>query len=319
MNQLAEKAQGIAEVRELAKVPHGKRSYPLLSFHFGPEDKSLPTLLITGGVHGLERIGTHLALYHLETLLNQYSWDEDLKQSLGRGRIIIVPMVNPVGIHTLRRSNGNGVDLMRNAPIEAQGKVPYLVGGQRISPKISWFRGQEGAPPEIETQAIIDLVKEELFPSTISLSLDLHSGFGMRDRLWYPHATTYDPYRDLVRALNFKNLFRRSYPFHVYKIEPQSASYITHGDLWDYLLFEYFKENPNSNNKLFMPWTLEMGSWLWVKKNPWQIFSLLGGFNPIKPHRFQRIMRRHSYMLYFFYRALLNHRTWNQNRELAFT
>ena len=53
----------------------------------------------------------------------------------------------------------------------------------------------------------------------------------------------------------------------------------------------------------FLPLTLEMGSWLWVKKNPRQLFSRRGIFNPLIAHRQQRVLRRHLPLLDFAVRA----------------
>jgi hypothetical protein len=49
--------------------------------------------------------------------------------------------------------------------------------------------------------------------------------------------------------------------------------------------------------------TLELGSWLWIRKNPRQLFSRHGIFNPIKAHRTKRVLRRHSDLLDFLTRA----------------
>ena len=49
--------------------------------------------------------------------------------------------------------------------------------------------------------------------------------------------------------------------------------------------------------------TLELGSWLWIRKNPQQIFSRHGIFNPIKAHRIKRVLRRHADLLDFLTRA----------------
>ena len=49
-------------------------------------------------------------------------------------------MVNPYGLHHGTRSNANGVDLMRNAPIDANvtSKLP-LISGHRVSPSLPWY------------------------------------------------------------------------------------------------------------------------------------------------------------------------------------
>ena len=56
---------------------------------------------------------------------------------------------------------------------------------------------------------------------------------------------------------------------------------------------------------MFLPVTLEMGSWLWVKKNPRQIFSRHGIFNPMIEHRQQRVLRTHIGWLDFITRAVV--------------
>jgi hypothetical protein len=49
--------------------------------------------------------------------------------------------------------------------------------------------------------------------------------------------------------------------------------------------------------------TLELGSWLWTRKNPSLIFSRHGIFNPIKAHRIKRVLRRKADLLDFLGRA----------------
>jgi hypothetical protein len=53
-----------------------------------------------------------------------------------------------------------------------------------------------------------------------------------------------------------------------------------------------------------------MGSWIWIKKNPRQMFSALGIFNPVLPHRLQRTLRRHHALLDFLIRAAASHENW---------
>ena len=53
-----------------------------------------------------------------------------------------------------------------------------------------------------------------------------------------------------------------------------------------------------------------MGSWLWVKKNPRQLFSRHGMFNPVAEHRLHRVLRRHTSWLDFLMRATCGHQEW---------
>ena len=65
-----------------------------------------------------------------------------------------------------------------------------------------------------------------------------------------------------------------------------------------------------SQQNVFIPWTLEMGSWIWVRKNPLQIFKAEGFFNPVKAHRYDRTMRRHMRLIDFMFRAVRNYQSW---------
>lgn len=294
------------EILSTIDTKHGKFSIP--SITIGSTDKSHPTLGLFGGVHGVERIGTQVLLAYLHTLNKRLDWDEDFKDQLKSRRIVCIPIVNPWGLAHFRRSNHNGVDLMRNAPIEAD-KATFLVGGHRLTNKISWFRGDPDKL-EIESQTLMDFVKAEMFQAKVSIALDFHSGFGMKDQIWYPYAKTKRPFPFLSRFKKLTKLFEETYPHHVYKIEPQAAHYTTNGDLWDYALDLHEQTNSTST---FIPLTLELGSWNWVKKNPIQIFSLFGMHNPVKKHRYSRTMRRHIYFIDFLLRSLKNNKSWDHD------
>lgn len=305
---LAEQLQGLARVEILATVEHGGQAFPLVSVVFGPEDVTTPALALFGGVHGLERIGTRIVLSYLRTLSELARWDRITQAMLKTTRIILFPLVNPVGMLLRRRSNGNGVDLMRNSPVRADeiGRW-HLFAGHRISPRLPWYQGIPGTPMETEAQAVCDLVRRELFPSTVALAVDVHSGYGKVDRFWFPYARTREPFPRVPEVLALKDLLDKTYPHHIYRIEPQSHQYLTHGDLWDYLYDEFNRRRPDGH---FIPFTLELGSWLWVKKNWRQLFDRLGAFNPHLPHREQRALRRHLHLFDFLYRAVQSPERW---------
>ena len=303
----------LMKCRNLGNIKTPAKDYPIIGVVIGPDDPTLPTLGLFGGVHGLERVGTHIVTTFLKSFLTQLEWDQDLQETMKHMRIVSIPLVNPAGMAMLNRSNANGVDLMRNAPVESlhKGRFPYLLSGHRISNRLPWYRGVEGAPMETEAQCLVDFVQKELFPSSYSLAVDFHSGFGMKDRLWYPYAKTTDTFPRFDDAMALKKLMDISLPHHIYNIEPQSKNYTTHGDIWDYL-FDLQYGDPNLKNNIFLPWTLELGSWSWVRKNPRQIFSILGMFNPMVQHRYDRAMRRHKPLIDLLMRAVRNHHIWTQ-------
>src|SRR5450830_589980 len=250
------------EARSACNVEFKGRHFPVYVLNIGSKDPSAPAVGFFGGVHGLERIGTRILLAFLRSLLGRLKWDKVLHHQLESVRLVFMPLVNPAGMWNNTRCNTSGVDLMRNAPVDSLEKVPFLLGGQRFSARLPWYRGAADAPMEAEAQALCDVVREELSSRAFSVALDCHSGFGLQD--------------------------------------------LTHGDLWDYLYMQTAAET----NNVFLPLTLEMGSWRWVKKNPRQLFSRTGMFNPNAPHRLQRVLRSHLVWFDFLTRAACAHKHW---------
>lgn len=288
------------------EIISGNNRFPVYQIALGNPDPTLPAIGFFGGLHGLERVGTHVLLYFLRSLITRLKWDKSLHHLLQDVRLVFMPLINPGGMSQSTRCNLNGVDLMRNAPIEAEGKVPFLLGGHRISPRLPWYRGAAEAEMEIENLALCNVVQNELLSHDFSIAVDCHSGFGLRDRVWFPHAHSVHPIDHLADIIALEELFQQTHPNNRYLFEPQSLHYRTHGDIWDYLYLQTEKDK----SKTFLPLTLEMGSWLWVKKNPRQLFSLHGLFNPIVEHRLNRVLRRHTVWLEFLMHAAAGHDNW---------
>ncbi len=295
-----------AQVSVAARVAVAEgMSLPVYTIALGNPDAACAVGFF-GGVHGLERIGSHVVITWLHSLATRLSWDASLHLLLERLRVVFMPLVNPAGMLRGTRANPHGVDLMRNAPVDAQEAIPFLIGGQRLSAGLPWFRGHGGEPMQAESAALCELVERELLGRRFSLALDCHSGFGLRDRIWFPFAHSRKPIRHLAQLHALHKIFSASNIHHPYLFEPQSRQYLAHGDLWDYL---YLRACERSGT-LFLPLTLEMGSWLWVKKNPRQLFSRQGIFNPLIAHRQQRVLRRHFPLLDFVTRAAYAAPSW---------
>ena len=307
LEEVMERLKNHARIETLAVIPHKNLEFPIHSITLGSEDPTAPCLLLVGGVHGLERIGTQVINSVLTSVARSMVWDEFFLEQMRHCRMIFVPLLNPVGMYNLSRSNGNGVDLMRNAPVDSDDHNQPFYGGHRLSPRLPFYRGKENAPMELENKVLWDLVKKEVFPAKVSIALDVHSGFGSQDRIWFPYARTRTPFPYLAQMHAFKELFDETYQHHVYTIEPQAQQYTTHGDEWDYFLDEFLK---TENDKFFLPLALEMGSWLWIRKNPLQLLNPLGIFNPMSPHRVRRMLRRHKNLVDFLRRAVLSPKAW---------
>lgn len=307
LDTLIQRAGAAIRVEVMCEVSAGRERLPVYLLEFGSAAPDAAAVGFFGGVHGVERIGSQVVLAYLHTLVERLRWDECLHQALERVRIVFMPLVNPGGMLNRTRCNPAGVDLMRNAPVEAEGPVHWLAGGQRFSRHLPWYRGAAGEAMQPEAQAVCRAVQERLLTQPFSLALDCHSGFGTSNHIWFPYARTRRPIEHLAEVYALRTLFRSTHPHHsIYIIEPQSRRYTTHGDLWDHL----YDHARAAGQGPFLPLTLEMGSWLWLKKNPLQVFGRLGMFNPIAPHRLRRILRQHLTFFDFLVRAAASYRRW---------
>ncbi|WP_408669379.1 M14 family zinc carboxypeptidase [Photobacterium angustum] len=263
-------------------------------------------MLFVGGVHGLERIGTQVLLSYLHTIIERMTWDTTLHHLLERIQIVFIPLVNPVGMAKNYRSNGNHIDLMRNAPLNSQEKTAFLIGGHRLSPRIPWFRGHNSQQMELEADALTRFVTDLTTSRTVTLSLDCHSGFGLKDRIWFPYAhSAKQAFPYIGDVFHLRHTFMRTYPNQNYIFEPQALHYLCHGDLWDHITLQCLRQQ-----QVILPLTLEMGSWRWIKKNPLQIRQALGIFNPMKPQRIQRVLQKHIVLMDFMINATANYPSW---------
>jgi hypothetical protein len=310
LDELLRLVEGLSEhgrVRVLGRCDVRGISLPIFSIALGSTDPEAPSLAFVGGVHGLERIGAQVVLAYLKTLTVRLSWDRVLHDLLERVRLLFVPLVNPGGMLLGTRANPRGVDLMRNAPRHPDSHGTFLLGGQRLSSRLPWYAGDPERGLELESRVLIDVVEREILPSRVAIAIDCHSGFGLVDRLWFPYARTRKAFPHLAEVVGIKKLLDQTLPNHVYKVEPQAQSYTIDGDLWDHL---YDRSRALRPQSVFVPLTLEMGSWLWVRKNPWQLGSVYGGFNPLVPHRLRRTLRRHLPLFDLLLHAIASPEAW---------
>lgn len=306
LQRLIDEGGSALESRVVCEVTVGDERLPVHAIALGNPSPDVPAAGFFGGVHGLERIGAEVVIAYLRSLVKRLQWDSLLHRQLEGMRLVFMPLVNPGGLWRGTRANPQGVDLMRNAPVSSAERVPFLIGGQRLSAGLPWYRGVKDAPMEAESAALCRVVEDELLARPFSVALDCHSGFGVHDRIWFPYAHTARPIAHLAEMFALNEILDATHTHHRYVFEPQSRQYLAHGDLWDYLYLRAVSEP----GRVFLPLTLEMGSWLWVKKNPRQLFSRHGIFNPLIEHRQQRVLRRHVGMLDFLSRAASSHERW---------
>ncbi len=311
LQTLAKRYPRYFRLESLDSVPTRKGREPIQRFsltdHEAENLEELPVLGLFAGVHGLEVIGVQILVHFLDFALKQTDWNEQFRDLLTKVRMVGIPIVNPAGLVHMTRSNGHGVDLMRNAPVESACPSVFI-GGHRWSAWLPYFRGKQDL--ELESRLLLRLVQEQCFNAPFSITMDLHSGFGVRDCLWTPYAKqqglppTWEEYRRIAQLID------NSLKYAKYDFAPQSRYYCTNGDLWDYLYDRYLEQNPGEEGH-FLPLTLEVGTWRFIKKSPLTGFRTWNYFNPAHAHRFRRVIRRHIQLL-----NLLAHLT--ANWEQAF-
>ncbi|MET0289997.1 MAG: M14 family metallocarboxypeptidase [Pseudoxanthomonas sp.] len=93
------------DVSEYGLLRYGEERYPLYAVRSQSWDDALPTVLVTGGVHGYETSGVHGALQFLRTRAQDYA---------GRVNLLVVPCVSPWGYERIHRWNPDAIDPNRS-------------------------------------------------------------------------------------------------------------------------------------------------------------------------------------------------------------
>ena len=280
LQTLARRYPRFFRLETLDTVPTREGREPILRFslhdHETVGERPVPVLGLFAGVHGLEFIGVQILVHFLDFALRQTEWNHQFRDLLTKVRLVGIPIVNPCGLVHATRSNGHGVDLMRNAPVESP--CPnWFIGGHRFSRLLPYYRG--GDSLELESQLLLNTVREHCFSAPFSLTLDLHSGFGVRDFLWTPYAKqqglppTWEDYGRIAQVIE------SSLKYAKYDLAPQSRYYCTSGDLWDYLYDAHLADYPDRAGR-FLPLTLEVGTWRVHQKIPADRLSDLELFQP---------------------------------------
>ena len=130
-----EKLRPHYEVQQYGQLSFDPARYPLFALRSRGWNESLPTVLVTGGVHGYETSGVHGALRFLE---------RDAAHYQGRINLLVAPCLSPWAYETIQRWNPQAVD-------------PNRSFGNRAAP---------------ESAALLDIVKPLV--GRIRVHIDLH-------------------------------------------------------------------------------------------------------------------------------------------------
>jgi len=157
-----------------------------------------PHAVIQGGMHGVEVIGTELALALLDLLVDAST--PEASALLDECDVTVVPCLNPDSRQASLRSvasprrlptprrNANGVDLNRNWPRPAGVTDHWLPISGTANPRLPWYRGPSPIS-EPESRAML-AVLDERPPAAM---IDLHSSGQI---LVYPWTSKTEPPAD---------------------------------------------------------------------------------------------------------------------------
>ncbi|TXC73729.1 M14 family metallocarboxypeptidase [Sphingorhabdus soli] len=93
------------EILSYGQIDYAGEAYSLFALRNGAPDPSLPTALVTGGVHGYETSGVMGALQFLETRADDY---------VGKVNLLVAPCVSPWAYERINRWNRDAIDPNRN-------------------------------------------------------------------------------------------------------------------------------------------------------------------------------------------------------------
>jgi hypothetical protein len=151
------------DVSEYGRLEYPSGSYPLVAVRSRDWHEDLPTVLVTGGVHGYETSGVHGALLFAERHASKYA---------GKVNLVIAPCVSPWAYERIHRWNANATDPNRSfhddSPAQESAALMRLVAPFRdhalvhvdlhettdsdeseFRPALSARDGEEYAPGEI--------------------------------------------------------------------------------------------------------------------------------------------------------------------------
>jgi len=93
------------DVDTYGEVVYGEERFALMALRTRAWSENLPTVLVTGGVHGYETSGVHGALRFAQAHAADYA---------GRANLLIVPCVSPWAYERIQRWNFDALDPNRN-------------------------------------------------------------------------------------------------------------------------------------------------------------------------------------------------------------
>lgn len=116
---MLERLRARFDVQQYGELSYAPEHYPLFAVRSLEWNDALPSVLVTGGVHGYETSGVHGALLFV---------DEHAASYAGRVNLLVAPCVSPWGYERIHRWNAHAIDPNRSfKPDGASGEATALM------------------------------------------------------------------------------------------------------------------------------------------------------------------------------------------------
>ena len=114
------------DVEAYGKVVYGEARFPLMAIRSRNWQSHLPTVLVTGGVHGYETSGVHGALRFVDAHAHSYA---------GRANLLVAPCVSPWAYERIQRWTLDALDpnrnFINNSPVPESAALMRLIAPLR--------------------------------------------------------------------------------------------------------------------------------------------------------------------------------------------
>ena len=114
------------EVETYGEVVYGEACFPLMAIRSRNWQSHLPTVLVTGGVHGYETSGVHGALRFADAHAHSYA---------GRANLLVAPCVSPWAYERIQRWTLDALDpnrnFINNSPVQESAALMRLIAPLR--------------------------------------------------------------------------------------------------------------------------------------------------------------------------------------------
>jgi len=215
LQRLASEFPEIAQLSSIGQTHQGRELWALKISDNVAEDEDEPEVLMDGGFHGDEWIGSEVATFIAYHLVNGYGVDSDITQTVNEREVWVIPLVNPDGRVIDSYDDGNNPSHYRgwrkNARDNNNSGTWDSYDGVDLNRNfdLGWGVGASTSPSNIEYQGPTSFSEPETqaFRSFVnSRDFQVYASYhSYGRRIYYPWGYRSDPTADDARFREVAN------------------------------------------------------------------------------------------------------------------